>query len=203
MYKGEKGFSIIELIIALVVMIIVTAFAIPQALQAVRAYKLHSDAGAIAQEIGVARFRATSQYSPYRLNLSVASGTFDVEKLCGTGAGCSAPTSSCPNQAYMPFTTPVIDGGMQYLSSGDQFTTTNPGGTVYPPAITGGAAATDFYFNTRGMPVDCAGNPVANGGAVIYLTSASANLTDAIVVTVGGFVSTYDWQPSTSKWQAR
>lgn len=203
MNERGRGFSIIELIIALVVMVIVTALAVPQALEAVRSYKLHSDVAGVAEQLSVARFRATSQYSPYRLDLFVAGGTFDVERLCGTGTGCTTPTTSCPDQAYMPFTTAVIDGGTQYLSSGDQFTTTNPGGTVYPGTVTGGAASTDFYFNTRGMPVDCTGSPLSNGGAVIYMTSASANLTDAIVITVGGRITAYDWQPSTSKWQAR
>jgi hypothetical protein len=52
------------------------------------------------------------------------------------------------------------------------------------------------------MPVDSNGNPLSNGGAVIYVTNNS-NLTDAVAVTVGGRVSTFQWRPSDSTWLSR
>ena len=52
------------------------------------------------------------------------------------------------------------------------------------------------------MPVNSSGNPLSNGGAVIYVTN-NANLTDAVVVSVGGRVSTHQWNPATSAWSSR
>jgi hypothetical protein len=52
------------------------------------------------------------------------------------------------------------------------------------------------------MPVDSSGNPLTNGGAVIYLTNGMS-LTDAIVVSVGGRVNTYQWKPSSGAWTLR
>ncbi len=182
-------------------MAIVTAFTIPQALTAVKGYRLHADAAAVASQLNVTRFRATSQNTPYRLNIetSTTPNSFTMERLCGN---TPAATDSNCTSGYQPRTN-GIEAGRQVVSYGDSFTTTNPGGTTsYPGTITGGAAATVFYFNTRGMPVNNSGNPLSNGGTAIYVTSR-VNLTDAVVVSVGGRIAVYQWNPSTSAWSSR
>jgi len=199
--KREYGFTMLELLVVVLIIGLIAVVAIPQALTAVKAYRLHSDAAAFAGQLNVARFRATSQNTPYRVTVStsVAPHTFQMERLCGStpasvDASCTGP--------YQPRTN-GLEGGTQPISRGNSFITTNPGGTTaYPGTITGGTAATVFYFNTRGMPVDANGNPLSQGGAVLYLTNNS-NLTDAVVVSVGGRVSTYQWKPSTSTWMSR
>ena len=199
--KQGNGFSMMELLVVVLIIGLITAMAIPQALTAVKAYRLHSDAGAFAGQLNVARFRATSQNTPYRVTISTAvvPHTFQLERLC---ASTPSSTDSNCTSAYQPRTSGV-EGGILPISRGNTFTTTNPGGTTaYPGAITGGTAATVFHFNTRGMPVDSNGNPLSNGGAVVYVTNGS-NLTDAVAVTVGGRVSTYQWKPSDSTWMSR
>ncbi len=183
----NSGFSMLELVVVIGILGIIAIFAVPQAFTALKAYKLHADAAAVASQLNVTRFRATSQYTPYRVNITTSNGTFNMERLATSYAALS------PAQ---------IESGTLYLSSGDSFTTTNPGGSTYPGTITGGSASTVFYFNTRGMPVDSSGNPVANGGAVIYLQNQGA-LKDAVVVSVGGRISVYNWNNSTSAWIAR
>jgi Tfp pilus assembly protein FimT len=191
----------LELLVVVLIMGIVTAIAIPQALTAVKSYRLHSDAAAVAAQLNVTRFRATSQNTPYCLNIvtSTVPHSFTMERLCGstpvtTDSNCTSP--------YQP-RTDGMEGGAQVISVGDSFTTTNPGGaTAYPGTITGGTASTVFYFNTRGMPVNSSGNPLSNGGAVIYVTNL-ANLTDAVVVSVGGRIANYQWNPSAGSWAAR
>jgi hypothetical protein len=123
-----------------------------------------------------------------------------MERLCGNTP--STVDSNCTS-AYSAFTIPQVEGGTLYLSMGNSFTTTNPGGTALPGTITGGSATTVFYFNTRGMPVTSTGSPVSNGGSVIYVTN-NINLTDAIVASVGGRIATYQWNISTSTaWMSR
>ncbi len=199
--KQNEGFSMLELLVVVLVIGLIAAVALPQALTAVKAYRLHSDTAAFAGQLNVARFRATSQNTPYRVAITTSAlpHTFQMERLCGNTP--SSVDSNCTS-AYQPRTNGV-EGGAQLLNRSNSFTTTNPGGTTtYPGTITGGTAATVFYFNSRGMPVDGSGNPLSNGGAVIYMTNNS-NLTDAVAISVGGRVGTYQWNPSTSAWMSR
>jgi prepilin-type N-terminal cleavage/methylation domain-containing protein len=201
MSQRDSGFSMLELLVVVLVMAIIVAMAIPQAITAVKGYRLHSDASAVAAQMNVTRFRATSQNAPYRLNLvtSTTPQGYSMERLCGNTP--SSVDSNCTSP-YSTFTIPRIEAGTQYLSTGNTFSTANPGGTVLPGSITGGSATTVYYFNTRGMPATSTGNPISNGGSVIYVTN-NINLTDAIVVSVGGRIAVYQWSPSTSVWASR
>ena len=201
MAKRNSGFSMLELLVVILILGIIVAIAIPQAINAVKAYRLHSDAGAVAAQMNVTRFRATSQNVPYRLNIDVSTTphSYTMERLCGNTP--SSVDSSCTTP-YAPFTVPQLEGGRQYLSTGDYFIRVNPGGTVNPGTLTSGNGTTVFYFNTRGMPVTSAGAPMANGGSVIYVTNR-ANLNDGVVLTVGGRISVYQWNPSSSAWMTR
>jgi prepilin-type N-terminal cleavage/methylation domain-containing protein len=205
MLERDHGFSLAEVLLVILIMGIITALAIPQAYTALKAYKLHADASAIAAQLNVARFRATSQYAPYRVNLisSTTPNAYTMERLNGDATANNDPNcASSTNAAYFPYATPSIENGTQYLSSDDTFTTTNPGGATYPGTVTGGTPPTKVYFNTRGMPVSCDGSPISNGGVVVYVKSPYG-LTDAIVVSVGGRIAIYQWSTTQAKWIAR
>ena len=197
----DRGFSTVELLTVLLIMGLIAVIAIPQVLDGVKAYRLHSNAAALGSQLNLARFRATSQNTPYRVQIEMAAAPhrFSMDRLCGatptsTDSSCTAP--------YVA-RTGGTEFGPQPVELGVSFITTNPGGTTsFPGTITGGSPTTVFYFNTRGMPVDSSGNPLTNGGAVIYLTNGMS-LTDAIVVSVGGRVGTYQWKPSSSTWALR
>ena len=201
MAQRNSGFSMLELLVVILVLGIIVAMAVPQAINAVKAYRLHSDAGAVAAQMNVTRFRATSQNAPYRLNIVVSTTphSYTMERLCGNTP--STVDSNCTSP-YAAFTVPQLEAGMQYLSTGDYFITANPGGTTNPGSLTSGAGATVFYFNTRGMPVTSAGAPLPNGGSVIYVTNR-ANLNDGVVLTMGGRISVYQWNPTSSAWMSR
>ena len=205
MVDRDQGFSLGEVLIVILIMGIITALAIPQAYSALKAYRLHADASAIAAQLNVTRFRATSQFAPYRLNLISTStpNTYTMERLNGNATSNNdANCTSSTNAAYFPYSTPSIEGGSQYLATDDKFATTNPGGGTYPGTITGGTPPARIYFNTRGMPVNCDGSPIANGGVVVYVKNPD-NLTDAVVVSVGGRIAQYQWSSTQNKWITR
>jgi prepilin-type N-terminal cleavage/methylation domain-containing protein len=203
MKHNDAGFSMVELLIVIMIIGIIAAFAIPQATKAVYSYRVHADAARLAAQLNITRFRATSQYSPYSLTLNAATlpNSMSVQRLCGSNTtGCGTTTPTCTSQSYTSYQT---EGGPQYISQGDSFSTTNPG-TVLPGSITAASAATTtFFFNTRGMPVDCNGLPVSSGGAVVYISSSQVAVNDAVVISVAGLVATYQWDPATSQWRRR
>jgi prepilin-type N-terminal cleavage/methylation domain-containing protein len=211
MKSRYSGFTMLEMLIVILILGIIAAFAIPQAYQAVKAYRLHSDAAAVAAELNVARFRAASQYAPDRVHVDPSTNSFYLERLCGDNSvppGSTDPACSGGGATpYTSFSTPMIDGGVQYLSQGDSFTTTNPGGASCPPpapeSLLACGGQTDFYFNTRGMPVQYGGSPLPNGGQAIYLTNPTTGMTDAVVVTMGGRVAVYNWDSVAGAWATR
>jgi Tfp pilus assembly protein FimT len=205
----------LELLTALLIMGIIAAMALPMAVNAVKAYKLHADATAVASFLNVARMKAASQYAPYRMNFDTTQGTFLIEKLCGNtpSSGSSGDTNCDPStKRYNPFTTPKYDlSGTQYIGTGNSLSSCRPssGITKFPLAtITSDPSpcptTASFYFNTRGMPVDSTGDPLSftAGGYVIYLTN-NKGLNDAVTVSIGGRVATWNWSTGSSTWIMR
>jgi Tfp pilus assembly protein FimT len=187
---------------------VIVALALPRVTTTLRDYRLHSDGTEIATYLNVARMKAASQYAPYRLNIQDPTqglGTYSLEKLCGDTA--SSVDSNCTS-AYNPFTTRQIDQGTQYLNTGDTFSSCRPAGvTAFPlSAVTsnpsGCPTLLQFYFNTRGSPVDSSGNILTNGGNVVYIQNQS-NLIDAVTVSLGGNVAVWTWSPGQSTWTLR
>ena len=78
--------------------------------------------------------------------------------------------------------------------------------TTYPGTITADPSGcpnlVQFYFNTRGAPTDSAGNPLTNGGTIIYVTNQNG-MVDALTLSVGGRASVWNWDPSGSQWYLR
>lgn len=205
----DSAFTIVELLIVIAVVAVIAAIALPSATSALQGYRLNSDAGAIANVLNVARMKAASQYAPYRLNIYTDTGTYTLEKLCG-----STPSTSDANctSRYNSFTTPQIDPafGTQNIAQGDTYLACHPSSvTAYPSSVTAdptgcpgaGPNPIQIYFNTRGSPVDNTGSPLATG-VVLYITNQNS-LVDAVTVSIGGRAAVWTWSPGSSLWSMR
>ena len=182
-----RGFTMIELLIVMIVIGIISVFAVPQGMIAVRGYRLHSSTSAVAAQLSLTRFRATSQFAPYRLNFTSGQRTFTMQRLTSSYAVPTGPEES--------------EEEPHFTSDGITFLATNPGSSK-PEPVTVDTGATAVYFNTRGVPVDSVGDPVTNGGYAMYLTNED-DLYDAITISIGGRVSLWSWDPIGSSWNRR
>jgi prepilin-type N-terminal cleavage/methylation domain-containing protein len=207
MRKRSLGFSMIEIMVVLLIMGIIIAIALPMANNALKGYKLHADATSISSYLNVVRMKAASQYKPYRLIVNTGAGTYTMEKLCGDTPTSGADSDANCTGPYQEFTAPVYEGGTQYVSQGNTFSSCRPSfisGTLYPGTITADLSPCPdplyIYFNTRGSPVNSTGGVIGNGGVVLYIYNQN-NLTDAITVALGGRVSISSW--SGSAWVVR
>ena len=172
----------LELLIVIAIIGIIAAFALPSAWNFVKGYRLHTDASAIASQLNVTRFRATSQFTPYRLSVTASTGTYSMDRM---------------NTTYASPASEVSLG----LSQGISFLTTCPV-SVKPGNIPSGvtAGSTAVYFNTRGLPVDTTGTPTNTN--VFYLKNVD-NLYDAITVSLGGRITVWNYNVATTTWIAR
>lgn len=187
--RRDSGLSLMELMVVAIVIGIVAAIAIPQAISSLRGYRLHSDAMAISSYINLARMRSSSQNAPYRLVMNMAEGTYWIEKLCGMDPACASP--------YAGYSPAQVEYATQYISQGNAFSSCRPGvvaATAFPGTVTADpSTCTDplyMYFNTRGTPVDSAGLPLTNGGIAAYITNPN-NMVDAVTTSPGGLASTW------------
>ncbi len=182
MAKKDSGFSLVELIIVVSIIIVLAAIAIPNFTSMMKGYRLHADASAIASQLNATRLRATSQFTPCRLVLSVTAGSFTRERLA---TDYSSPT---PEQ-------------VSYLSTG---ITRLPGDPVSAKpgnvSLSFSGASAAIYFNTRGLPVDSSGSPTPN--SVFYLQNQDG-LYDAVTVSLGGQISVWTYSTVAVAWTRR
>jgi prepilin-type N-terminal cleavage/methylation domain-containing protein len=182
MKQKNQGFSMLEILVVIGIMGIIAVFALPSAMTFVKGYRLHANASAIGALLNVTRFRATSQYTPYRLSVSTSAGTTTRQRL---STGYVSPQSE----------------ETQYLDQGVRFLTTCP--VSAKPGTIGSsvtAASTAIYFNTRGLPVDSGG--ITYNNSVIYLANDN-NLYDAVTISLGGKVTVWNYSQGTGAWVAR
>jgi type IV pilus assembly protein PilA len=203
----ESGFSMIELMLVVTIMGVISAMAIPTAVRQVANYKVHADATSVSSLLNMGRMKAASQFAPFRLDVYVSSGSYVLEQLCGgntTDTSCTASGAT----SYTAYSSPSYDtSGTQYLSAGNTFSSCRPSGiSAFPGGVsadpTGCPDPARFYFNTRGAPVDSSGNPLTSSGDVIYIQN-SKGLVDAVVLSLGGQVSVYNYSSVTSTWSLR
>ena len=208
-----QGFSVVELLITITIVMTLAIFALPSMTTAIQSYHLHSDATAIAGFLNVTRMKAASQYAPYALDIDPTATpvTFQIEQLSSAAYNPLNPSSG----SYASQSPPVYDAmtGTQNTSSDTTIAACRPAAiSVYPGPLTANPSTCSgpfqFCFNTRGAPVLCsaagssAGNPLTNGGLAIYATGNSG-LTDAVTIDVGGAVQVWSWNPSGAQWSLR
>lgn len=182
---SSAGFSLIELVIVVAVILLLAAIAIPNAVATLRAYRMTSSARGVAHQLSLARLRAETEFTNSQLVIDPATNSYNLQ-VCSVAGG---KADNCTTAGD------YNNEGTQFLPSGISFGF----GPATVPA--GGQAALQqtlqTRFNSRGIPVLLDGSGNTNANDVIYVTDGQAN-TFAVSVTVGGHVRV--WRYNIGAW---
>jgi Tfp pilus assembly protein FimT len=161
--RRQDGFSLVDILAAILVIGIVSAIALPATDSSLAAHRFRADGQAVSNLLALAKMRAAARFSRARLFANLGNNSYVMQtwdKTAGTW---------------------IDDGGVMQLSRGVTF---GFGPIATPPPNTqeeiglspqcrddDDAAIEDsacIVFNSRGVPIDNAGAPT--GGNAVYLT---------------------------------
>jgi Tfp pilus assembly protein FimT len=172
---ASRGYSFVELVIAVLIVIIIAGIAIPNVVNVTQNVRMANDIRSISAQIFLARMRAASAGARSRLNFNTTANTYQIEVLPAQDNG----------------STWTIYGGTINLGTGDTFgygSITTPAGQQSSIAQT-----TPIYFNSRGMATDSAGTAIPN--SAIYFTNIRGQYA-AIAVSIAGQPTSYTYSGS-------
>jgi prepilin-type N-terminal cleavage/methylation domain-containing protein len=148
--QPRAGFSLIDMMVAISVMAILVAAAVPQLISVAESVKLEQAQRDINQELNQARLRAVSANRPIRVRFNCpAVGQYRITELIGSPSvpdandtandRCSETKWRYPANDNDPATRPNHDGPIRYLPRGVTFGTAPtlefwPNGTVHKQA---------------------------------------------------------------------
>lgn len=186
-FRDSSGFSLIELMATMVLLVTLAAFILPFTRTTLSAMNLSSDARNLASATALAKMRAAAEFSKARVYVNYASKTFWVERWQKT-----APIGW------------VAEGVITTLSSNVSF---GFSGATTPPPNTQAAIAQAtncldnagvalagtgcIIFNSRGVPIDAGNVPTPNGAFYI----AADRTIYGITAGAGGLIQL--WQNNT------
>ena len=181
--KEQRGYSLIELMMALGIIAVIGGFVIPITDMSLRGGRLRGDAAIIRNLVGVAKMRASANFTRARVYADLGARTYVLQiwdKTANAGAGAW-----------------VDDGGINQLANGVTF---GFGGLNAPPpntqvniaqsptctdGLTAAAAlianTACVTFNSRGLPVDANGNLYPRHA--LYVTGDDAVFATTVTTT--------------------
>lgn len=187
----QTGFTIVELLLALAIAGVVAAMALPATTRTLADMRLHGDARSLHNLLGVAKMRAAAKYTKTRVYVDLGTETFFLQAWRKPGVAAGAW---------------VTEGATTGLSSDADFAFD---GLATPPTATqaaigqaapcrdDGAApianTACIVFNSRGIPINAAGNPDGNGA--FYLTDHATGVY-GITISMTPLVRLW-WSPLT------
>ncbi len=169
------GFSFVETLVALGILLVVAAMALLPAQRLLAGYALSNDARNLAAQLALARMRAAANFTQIRVVVDPLTGTYHMETYDRTA------------QSFVRVSPDYA------LSEGNAFSA----GSVTTPAGEQQALqlSTAVTFNSRGMPVDAMGAPTGN--TAFYLTDNRGDYW-AVTVSAAGGISLWDYDGQ--KW---
>jgi Tfp pilus assembly protein FimT len=211
---NSRGFSLIEVILAITFGLILTAMAIPKVAGLTRTYRSYGDARSLSEEVSMAKMRAPANFTQARVYADLSTNKYRVEtwnrsSSCWQTEGdnqCSANYSS-PNTPPSTLLLTTVTFGYGSLStppSGTQSTMGQaPACQTDAQTIAGTAGSVSnsacVVFNSRGIPVDNTGAPTT--ADALYVTDKSSAYGVTILAT--GLIQSWRADLVSGTWSPR
>jgi prepilin-type N-terminal cleavage/methylation domain-containing protein len=124
--KHAQGFTLIEMLFVIVIVLIMTAMAIPLVNNTVSYFRLRGAVASVTGAIQSTRYQAIFQGCPYQIVFTAAANTYQVLNSCpSTGtfvSACITPAPACP--------IPISGSGIPVTLNADITMTFSPGGKI-------------------------------------------------------------------------
>ena len=171
------GFSRVELLVVVAVMLVLAAISIPQVWGLVETYRVGADARSIAVQLTLARISGGAQNTDARINFN----------------SCTSGSTKYQLEIYSQSSSAwQQQGGQTGLSTGVSY---GYGSISTPVGSQSSITNSPCYveFNSRGLPIDSSGNPTAN--YTIYIIN-NQNLCFAVTVLLSGRIQVFEYTGS-------
>lgn len=179
----QDGFSVVELLIALVVIAIASAMTAPLMGNMLANARLSGDARAVANSTAVAKMRAAAAFSSARLFVNVPARTYRIEVWQKTGTPgwvAEGPAETLSNNVVFGFGSLAAAPPNTQGTIGQAAACRDDLNVVIPNTAC-------VVFNSRGLPVDSTGSPTGSGA--YYLADSTAVF--GVTVSATGMVRSW------------
>jgi prepilin-type N-terminal cleavage/methylation domain-containing protein len=192
--QRQLGFTLLETMVTMVILLIVSAIAIPGYTTIRRYFRLSGDGREINALVAGAKMQAAADFTHARAYADLGANTFHTEvwnKVANCWQTVGDPGNPCTVAGVSPVQSLSQDINFGFAGFGAPPPNTTAGIQQAPPCknAAGGTIPNTacVVFNSRGIPIDAAGSPTGNDA--LYVND---NLT-VYGVTVGasGLVQTW------------
>jgi Tfp pilus assembly protein FimT len=181
--SASRGFSTIELVVALVVFLIVAALVVPNTLTMLNTFRVSSCVRSVAGQLQLAKMRAAADFTQTQVNCNLAGRSCQLQ-VCTTKGAVTCTT----------FTNDTKDGALYNLPANVVFGfggAPGPAGTQAPIQNTA-----QIVFNSRGIPIDNTGAPTGNYG--LYMTDNAGHTYGVTIYPTGKIAA---WRLVNGAWR--
>jgi prepilin-type N-terminal cleavage/methylation domain-containing protein len=192
----QDGFTLIELLAALAIIGIICAIAVPITDTSLKANRLRGDADSVRNLVGLAKMRASSQFTRARVFVNLPANSYALQTWDKTASAWTTVSGPTPLSTGVTF-------GFGTLATPPPNTQVNIGlspectnGLTAAGAIANTACVT---FNSRGLPIDASGNLYPRHA--LYLRGETGVF--ATTVTSTPLIRFWSSPNKTAKWTAK
>jgi type II secretory pathway pseudopilin PulG len=189
----EDGYSLIDILVAMLVACLLAVIAVPITQGSIRSQRIKGDTATLKHAVGLAKMRASSLFTRARLRVDLDADTYRVQIWDKTAA-------AWVDDGATMRTSPGVSFGFGDLADPPPNTQV---AIAMSPECTDGLTADDaiadtacIVFNSRGLPVDSDG--AVFGGHALYLIGDMG--ASAVTVTATPLVRAWVSPPKEASW---